>query len=136
MPLSCGKILGGVGLTRFFPVMAEMPKWPEIRACKRRPVWPIYNELHCVVYSFKCQRCTSLYIGQTGRLLHDRISDHLGISAVTGKKRVSAAPTSVLSHERDTRHPVSPRDFNVLSSCPNNSELLMRETLLIRKFNP
>ena len=44
--LSCDKILVGAGLTRFFPVMAEMPKWSEIRVCRRRQVWPIYNELH------------------------------------------------------------------------------------------
>ena len=107
-------------LAHFFPFKGRVPK----------------SLKSCVVYSFKCQRCSSLYIGQTCRLLHTRISDHLGISAITGKKRVNPAPTSILSHERDTGHPVSPRDFNVLSSCTNNSELLIRETLLIRKFNP
>ena len=44
--LSCDKILVGAGLARFFPVMAEMPKWSEIRVCRRRQVWPIYNKLH------------------------------------------------------------------------------------------
>ena len=44
--LSCNKILVGAGLTHFFPVMAEMPKWSEIPVCRRRQVWPIYNKLH------------------------------------------------------------------------------------------
>ena len=44
--------------------------------------------------------------------------------------------TSILLYERDTGHPVCPHDFNVLSSSTNSFELLMRETLLIRKFNP
>ena len=88
-----------------------------------------------VVYRFKCQRCSSLYVGQTSRLLHTRISEHLGISALTGKKRVNPPPTSILSHHCDTGHPVSPDDFTILSSS-FNSELLVRESLLIRKLNP
>ena len=89
-----------------------------------------------VVYRFKCQRCSSLYVGQTSRLLHTRISEHLGISALTGKKRVNPPPTSILSHHCDTGHPVSPDDFTILSSSLFNSELLVRESLLIRKLNP
>ena len=107
-------------LAHFFPFKGRVPK----------------SLKSCVVYSFKCQRCSSLYIGQTCRLLHTRISDHLGISAITGKKRVNPAPTSILLHERDTGHPVSPHDLNVLSSSTSSLELLIRETLLIRKFNP
>ena len=108
-------------LARFFPFKDWIPK----------------GLISCVVYSFKCQRCSSLHMGQTCRLLHTRILVHLGISArFTGKKRVYFAPTSILLHKRDTGHPVSPHDFNVLSSFTNSSELLIRETLLIRKFNP
>ena len=36
----------------------------------------------------------------------------------------------------DTGHPVSPDDFTILSSSSFNSELLVRESLLIRKLNP
>ena len=88
------------------------------------------------VYRLKCQRCSSLYIGQTSRLLHTRISKHLGISALTDKKRVNPPPTSILSHHCDTGHPVSPDHFTILSSSSCNSERLVRESLLIRKLNP
>ena len=81
------------------------------------------------LYSFKCQRCSSLYGGQTSRL-HTRIKEHLGISALTGKKRVNP-PTSTLSRHCDTGHPVSPDDFTILSSSSFNSELLVRESFLI-----
>ena len=96
-------------LAQFFPFKDRIPK----------------SLKSCVVHSFKCPRCSSLYIGQT-----------LGISAITGKKRVSPASTSILLHERDSRHPVSPHDFNVLSYSTNSFELLIKEILLIRKFSP
>ena len=38
-----------------------------------------------VVYKFKCQCCDALYFGETIRHLHTRISEHMGISACTGK---------------------------------------------------
>ena len=82
------------------------------------------------------QRCSSLYVDQTSRLLKTRISEHLGISALNGKKTVNPPPISILSHHCDTGHPVSPDDFTILSSSPFNSELLVRESLLIRKLNP
>ena len=38
-----------------------------------------------VVYLFKCRCCSASYVGQTTRHLHTRISEHLGISPITGK---------------------------------------------------
>ena len=38
-----------------------------------------------VVYLFKCRCCSASYVGQTMRHLHTRISEHLGISPITGK---------------------------------------------------
>ena len=40
----------------------------------------------CVVYSYTCQCCSALYVGQTAHHLHTRVSDHLGVSALTDKK--------------------------------------------------
>ena len=92
-----------------------------------------------VAYRLKCQRCSSLFIGQTSRLLHTRISENLGISVLTGRKQVNPLPTSILSQYCYTWHPVSPDDVTILSSSSFNSELLVRESLLcliIRKLNP
>ena len=50
------------------------------------------------------------------------------------KKRTNPPLTSILSHHRDTGHPVSFDDFKILSSCPFESELLLRESLLIRNL--
>ena len=60
----------------------------------------------------------------------------MGISPLTGKKRTNPPLTSILSHHRDTGHQVSFDDFKILSSCPFESELLLRESLLIRNLKP
>ena len=44
-----------------------------------------------VVYSYTCQCCSALYVGQTARHLHTRASEHLGISALTGKKHFNSS---------------------------------------------
>ena len=89
-----------------------------------------------VVYSFTCQCCTALYVGQTTRHLHTWISDHLGISAITGKKRPNPSLSSVLSNRTATGHSAALDDFKILSSCNSTPELLIRESLLISKLKP
>ena len=53
-----------------------------------------------VVYKFKCQWCQSLYIGETFRHLHTRVSEHLGVSAYTGKPLSYTSKSSVLAHHK------------------------------------
>ena len=89
-----------------------------------------------VVYSFSCQCCNALYVGQTAHHSHTRVSDHLGISALTWKKRVNPSPSSILSYLCKTNHSASMNDFQILSSNSSPSELLIRESLLIRKLSP
>ena len=109
-------------LSHFFPFKDRAPKGIRSR----------------VVYRFKCKCCSALYVGQTSRHLHARICDHLGISALMGKKRINLALTSIPIHHHDTCHPISPGDFTILSSSPSSSsyDLLITESLLIKKLNP
>ena len=69
--------------------------------------------------------CCSLYVSWTGKLLHTRISEHLGISALTSKKQINPPPTSILSHDCDTGHPISPDAFTILSPSFNSIHHLM-----------
>ena len=89
-----------------------------------------------VVYQFKCQCCAALYIGQTRRHLHTRISEHMGISPLTGKKVSHPSRSSILTHSTQTSHSISFHDFSILSSCNSPLELLIRESLLINKHKP
>ena len=90
----------------------------------------------CVVYSFKCRCCSASYLGQTVRHLPTRVSEHLGFSALTGRKSCSPVMSSILSHLNSTGHTASLDDFQILSSCSSPDELLVRESLLISKYKP
>ena len=90
----------------------------------------------CVVYSFKCRCCSASYLGQTVRHLHTRVSEHLGVSPLTGHKRSNPVSYSILSHLNHTGHTACLDDFKILSSCSSPDELLIRESLLISKFKP
>ena len=78
-----------------------------------------------VVYKFKCQCCDALYFGET------RISEHMGISACTGKRLSKPSFSNILSHHQSYGHPIDPDDFSILTSCSSTFELLLRESLLI-----
>ena len=56
-----------------------------------------------VVYLFKCRCCSASYVGQTTRHLHTRVSEHLGISPITGKPSSSPVMSSIFSHLKTTR---------------------------------
>ena len=70
-----------------------------------------------VVYLFKCRCCSAPYLGQTTRHLHTRISEHLGITPITGKPSSSPVMSSIFSHINTTGHSVNFDDFKILSSC-------------------
>ena len=89
-----------------------------------------------VVYFFKCRCCSASYVGQTTRHLHTRISEHLGISPITGKHTSNPTKSSVLSHSRASGHKVDFDDFKILSCCSDSYELMIHESLLINKYKP
>ena len=80
--------------------------------------------------------CSASYVGQTTRHLHTRISEHLGISHITGKHTSNPTKSSVLSHSCASGHKVDFDDFKILSSCSDSYELMIHENLLINKYKP
>ena len=86
-------------------------------------------------HSDRC--CGASYLGQTRRHLHTRISEHMGVSPLTGKKRATHSLSSVLTHTHRTGHSISPDDFTIVSSCRSSSNFeLLRGSLLISKLKP
>ena len=69
-----------------------------------------------VVYLFKCRCCSASYVGQATRHLHTRISEHLGISPITGKHSTNPAMSSILSHIKGAVSPFHGY-FTSLFSC-------------------
>ena len=89
-----------------------------------------------VVYSFMCRCCSTSYVGQTTRHLHTRVSEHLGITPITGKLCKNPPQSSIFSHLTCTGHTASIDDFEILSSCSDDQELLIHESFLISKMKP
>ena len=71
-----------------------------------------------VVYLYKCQCCSALYVGQTRRHIHTRISEHMGVSPLTGKKRSVSTMSGILAHIHTTInikfHPLILKSFPLL----------------------
>ena len=91
-----------------------------------------------VVYKFTCATCNSCYYGQTKRHLHTRISEHKGISPLTGKK-LSNVNSSVFDHcstcNQDVND-ISEDNFKILCTAKFASELEIKEALFINHDKP
>ena len=96
---------------------------------------PIALRSH-VVHQVTCQWCSALYVSQTRRHIHTRISEHMGVSPLTGKERSISTMSSILAHKHMHKHPVSASDFKILLSGTSECDLLIRESLLISQHNP
>ena len=84
--------------------------------------FPFKDKIPCelrshVVYLYKCKCCGALYVGQTRRHIHTRISEHMGVSHLTGNKRSVSTMSGILAHIQTTKHHISPSDFKILSTA-------------------
>ena len=78
--------------------------------------FPSFWDLVLCTY-LMCRCCSASYVGQTTRHLHTRVSEHLGISPITGKPSSSPPMSSISSHLKTTGHTANIDDFEILSSC-------------------
>ena len=88
-----------------------------------------------VVYSYVCGGCNATYYGQTKRHLKVRASEHIGISALTGKK-IKPTRSAVSDHHQTCTHQSSFDDFKVLSRGGETPILEIKESLFIMRDSP
>ena len=89
-----------------------------------------------VVYTYKCDGCTASYVGKTYRHLKARADEHRGISSKTGAVIHTSTHSSIREHCQSTNHPFKYENFNILTTASSKLELLIKETILIKKENP
>ena len=91
-----------------------------------------------LVYQFSCSTCHVDYIGCTIRHLRTRVSEHMGISALTGQPRGihPSNATAVRQHTTGTGHPISPEDFKIIYNPAQGVPLKIAETILIQRNKP
>ena len=98
---------------------------------------PCKDLIYRIVYQFSCGGCNATYIGQSKRHLKVRISEHMGVSALTGKKSSASAPlTAVWEHMLECDHRVCSEDFSILCNAKNSFLLELKEYLFILRDNP
>ena len=84
-----------------------------------------------VVYKLSCGGCNATYIGKIKRHFKKRVSEHIGVSALTGKVLKGQQSESVRDHMLDLDHVVNLDDFILMT--PDNSDYLLqiKESLFI-----
>ena len=96
-----------------------------------------------VVYKYTCSCCEATYFGKTYRHYRERVFEHLGRSARTGNPLIShptrsqkSSESAILDHWRGSGHEPQYGDFKVVDSAKTKWDLLIKESLLIKKHSP
>ena len=89
-----------------------------------------------VVYKCLCRNCNFTYYGKTIRHLKVRASEHMGVSALSGKVSNSQKSTAVRDHFIFCSHQVSIDHFSILTTARKKFELELKESLFIHKDKP
>ena len=92
------------------------------------------------IYKFTCADCNDSYIGETRKHYLVRKSQHLGISAFTGKKSSYIHnKSSVTKHviDKQCKNNTVCENFEIITRCRGDPfRQKVRESLLIAKDNP
>ena len=82
-------------------------------------------------YKFQCSSCNATYYGKTKPHFKVRVSEHMGVSARTGKNIKCTKISAVLNHMLVCNNIVSFEDFSVLANGTNDFRIKLRESLRV-----
>ena len=90
-----------------------------------------------VVYHYTCSRCKSAYIGETTRHTKRRFFEHMGRSALTGKRVTLQVPSPINDHNKTCKSEIQETDFSILCrDSISEYRLQVKETLFIHRDKP
>ena len=89
-----------------------------------------------IVYKFQCGSCNATYYGKTKRHFKVRMCEHLGISALTGKRVKGDDDSAIKEHLLFCNHTPEFEDFSILTSNNNDFKVTLMESLLINRDHP
>ena len=89
-----------------------------------------------VIYKFTCRGCNSTYIGETIRHAKRRFEEHMGKSALTGRRLANPPQTAISDHGRTCRTCPKEEDFEIIGRETVESKLRIKESLFIRRDKP
>ena len=89
-----------------------------------------------IIYKFQCGSCNATYYGKTKRHFKVRTCEHLGISALTGKRVKGDDDSAIKEHLLFCNHTPDFEDFSILGSNNNDFKVTLMESLLINRDHP
>ena len=88
------------------------------------------------VYKFQCGSCNATYYGKSKRHFKVRMCEHLGISALTGKRVKGDDDSAIKEHLLFCNHKPDFEDFSILATNNNDFKVKLMESLLINRDHP
>ena len=89
-----------------------------------------------IVYKFKCSGCNAIYYGKTKRHFKIRMCEHLGVSALTGKRVKGDNDSAIKEHHLFCNYSSGFDDFSILAGRNNDFKVTLMESLLINRDHP
>ena len=89
-----------------------------------------------IVYKFKCGGCNATYYGKTKCHFKVRICEHLGVSALTGKRVKGDNDSAIKEHYLFCNHSSGFDKFSILARNNNYFKVMLMESLLINRDHP
>ena len=88
-----------------------------------------------VIYKFKCNICSDVYIGETERHFLDREYEHLGKSILTEKnlKYTDTDATSIRKHCHNHCHTADTSCFSLVGNADNRYHLKLKRSRNVAK---
>ena len=87
-------------------------------------------------YKFQCNSCNATYYGKTKRHFKAHVSEHVGVSAGTGKNIKCTKNSAVRDHMLVCNKAVSFEDFSLLANGTNDFRINLQEILLVHRHGP
>ena len=89
-----------------------------------------------IVYKFQCPSCNATYYGKIRRYFKVRMCEHLGISALTGKRIKGDDDSAIKEHLLFCNYTPDFEDFSILATNNNDFKVTLMESLLINRDHP
>ena len=86
-----------------------------------------------IVYICKCGGCNATYYGKTKRHFKVRMCEHLGVSALTGKRLKGDNDSAIKKDNLFCNHSSGFDEFSILANSNNDFKVILMESLLINK---
>ena len=89
-----------------------------------------------IVYKLKCGGCNATYYGKTKRHFKIRMCEHLGVSALTGKRVKGNNDSAIKEHHLFCSYSSGFDNFSILASNNNDFKVTLMASLLINRDHP